>query len=114
MEDSILITIKQMLGLGEDETPFDPELITHINAGVIILSQLGVGTDGFFVSDACDTWTQLVSDVARFNHVKQYLYLYVRTVWDPPSAASVLTAYQETMKKLEFYIQVSGSQEVSK
>lgn len=111
MEASILNTIKQMLGLGIEESPFDPELIVHINSGIALLNQLGVGEDGYYIDSNRGTWYEFIPDIDYFSHVKQYLYLYVRTIWDPPSSSSVLSVFQETMKKLEFYI-MSRSREV--
>ena len=42
METSILTSIKKMLGVAEDYTEFDEDIITHINSVFLNLTQLGV------------------------------------------------------------------------
>ena len=45
MEESILISIKKLLGITKDDTDFDTDIIIHINSVLAVLSQLGVGPD---------------------------------------------------------------------
>lgn len=105
MEPSILNTIKQMLGLGIEESPFDQELITHINTALILLTEIGVGKEGFFLADSSAVWSDFLNENGFYNPAKQYIGLQVRLIWDPPSSSAVVTSYQEQLKKLEFYLQ---------
>ena len=46
--DSILTSIKKMLGITDEYTQFDADIIMHINSVFMILNQLGVGPDECF------------------------------------------------------------------
>ena len=43
MEESILTSIKKLLGITEDYEQFDTDIIIHINSVFMILTQIGVG-----------------------------------------------------------------------
>lgn len=48
MTDSILTSIKKLLGIDENYKHFDPDLVMHINSVLSILMQIGVGpAEGF-------------------------------------------------------------------
>ena len=50
--ESILTSIKKMLGITEEYEHFDSDLIMHINSVFMILTQLGVGPpSGFSIRD---------------------------------------------------------------
>lgn len=56
MEESILISIKKMLGLQEEYTPFDTEIVIFINSALFKLMQLGVGpSTGFEITGMEET-----------------------------------------------------------
>ena len=46
--ESILDTIKKLLGGSENDNHFDTDLIIHINSVFMILNQLGVGPEKGF------------------------------------------------------------------
>ena len=61
--DSILVSIKKLLGIDEYCEHFDTDVIMHINSTLAILNQLGVGpSEGFFVTDSRQTWKDFVGD----------------------------------------------------
>lgn len=46
--DSILTSVKKLLGLPADYEAFDPDIVMYINTVLMILSQMGVGPkEGF-------------------------------------------------------------------
>ena len=48
--DSVLTSIKKLLGIAEEYEHFDADLIMHINSVFSILTQLGVGpSKGFMI-----------------------------------------------------------------
>ena len=92
--ESILNSIKKMLGITEEYTHFDQDIIIHINSVFVILNQMGVGPDNvFYITDATQTWDQFI-DESKLNMVKSYMYLRVRLLFDPPtgSVKDALTA----------------------
>lgn len=103
--DSILISIKKLLGITEDCDSFDGDLILHINTVLAALNQLGVG-NGFFITGEKETWTELLGDDSRLNLVKSYVHLRVKTLFDPPLSSSVVEAIDRNIKELEWRILV--------
>lgn len=88
--DSILTSVKKMLGIVEEYEHFDADLILHINSVFMILAQLGVGPrTGFSISDKTTTWSDYLGDEARIDSVKTYMYLRVRLLFDPPMNSAV-------------------------
>lgn len=105
--DSILTSIKQQLGIVEDYDAFDNELIIHINSVLRILNQMGVGKTGFNISDSSSTWSDFLGEHEKdLSDVKTYVYLKVRTIWDPPTVGSHVTAMENMIKELEWRINV--------
>lgn len=108
-DDSILNTIKNMLGLEPDYTAFDTDIIVFINSAFSVLNQLGIGPKNVFsIEDDSAVWTDFIGDKNKYNMVKEYIYLSCRTVFDPPSSSFVLTAYKERMKELEWRLNTAS------
>lgn len=109
--ESILITIKKLLGLTEEYTHFDQDIIIHINTILMGLTQIGVGpAEGFIIYDESATWKDYLGDqVTELNAigieaVKTYLYLKVRMLFDPPLSSSVAEAINSNIRELEWRI----------
>lgn len=104
MEDSILKTIRRMIGPSEDYEYFDTELIVHINSAFSRLCQLGVGPSvPFHISGEEETWSSFMQTGYQ-EEIKQFVFLYVKVIFDPPSNATVLNNYNEQIKKLEWLL----------
>lgn len=103
MNDSILTSTKKALNLAADYTAFDPDVIMHINSAFSTLHQLGVGPDaGFMIEDASPTWVAFLGVDQRLNHVKTYVFLRVRMLFDPPTTGYHVEAMKEQIKELEW------------
>jgi len=102
MEDSILVTIKKILGLSEEYTAFDLDILTHINAAFSVLDQLGVGPEGgHFIVDDLGLWADIGLPPNQLNLVKTYIGLKVRMLFDPPSSGFVLTSMEKQIAEFE-------------
>ena len=107
MSDSILTSTKKILGLEGDYAVFDPDIITHINSALATLTQLGVGPEaGFMIEDASATWETFLGSDPRLNPVKQYVFLRVRMVFDPPQSSYAVTAMKEQIQEHEWRLNV--------
>lgn len=103
MEYSILKSVKQNLGLELTYNVFDGEIIMHINSAFSTLSQLGLGPeDGFFIEDDTSEWEEFVDTTRELNAIKNYVYLRVRIVFDPPTVSYVLKSFEEQLRELEW------------
>lgn len=100
--ESILTSIKKLLGIEEDCEAFDPDIIMHINSTLMILTQLGVGPkEGFRIQDAEATWTDFISDKTNMEAVKSYIHHKVGLMFDPPTNSAVIAARERTIAELE-------------
>jgi hypothetical protein len=107
MINSILTSTKKVLGIDEDYTVFDEDIIMHINSVFMTLSQLGVGSSsGFQIEDDEAVWSDFVGADLNLNAVKTYIYLRVRLLFDPPTTSFVLTAMEQQIKELEWRLNV--------
>ena len=107
MDESILNSVKKILGIAPDYDAFDTDIIIHINSVFSTLTQLGIGPDeGFMVEGPEAEWGDFLLDDMRLNSVKTYVYLKVRVLFDPPTSGFVLTALQEQSKELEWRLNV--------
>lgn len=106
--DSILNSIKKLLGIAADYTQFDADIIIHINSVFLTLAEIGVGPDkGFFVTDAEDKWSDYISDNdTLLNAVKTYMFLKVKMLFDPSLTSSVTDLMKEEVKELEWRLNV--------
>lgn len=101
--ESILDSIKRLLGTAEDDTYYDPEIIMYINAVLNILLQLGVGpTTGFFIKGSEETWSEFLGESSDLEVVKVYTYLKVKEMFDPSLSSSVLDAMHRQVSELEW------------
>lgn len=108
MEESILTSIKKMLGIVENYTHFDSDIIMHINSVFMILNQLGVGPlEGFIIEDDSAIWEDYVSDTTQLQAVKSYIYLKVRLLFDPPASSSVMESMNRMISELEWRLNVA-------
>lgn len=104
MDDSILKTIRHLIGPSEDYSYFDTDLIIHINAAFSRLCQLGVGPEKpFRITGEQESWCDFMAH-GYLEEVKQYIYLSVKLIFDPPTSSSVQNAYKEQMEKLEWLL----------
>lgn len=109
VQDSILLTIKQMLG-GLDPTydsEFDLDIITHINASLATLTQVGVGPEeGFEITDDTATWHDYIGDDKRLNFIKRYIYADVKYSFDPPRTSFAFDAIEKQKEELLWRISI--------
>jgi hypothetical protein len=104
--ESILTSIKKLLGPDETYDHFDPDIIIHINSMLMVLTQLGVGpAEGFSISDKSAVWTDFVPE-KNVEAIKTYVYLKVRLIFDPPQSSALIAAIEKQITELEWRINV--------
>ena len=114
--DSILTSIKKLLGIGEDYVQFDADIIMHINSAFMTLTQLGVGpAEGFIIEDKTVIWSDFIEDVSKLQAVKTYIFLKVKLVFDPASiGSSTLAVYERQIQELEWRLNVEAESKTIK
>lgn len=109
-KDSILDSVKKMLGVSQEYDVFDADIIIHINTVLSNLIQMGVGPkQGFGINGKDAVWTDFINK-ANLEQIKSYVYLKVRLLFDPPSNGTLLESMNNTAKELEYrlYIEEGG------
>lgn len=108
--ESILTSIKKLLGITEEYDHFDPDIIMHINTVFTILTQLGVGpSEGFRIEDETTTWDDYIStDIMLYDSVKSYIYLQVKLLFDPPQQSALIESINRRINELEFRLNVTA------
>lgn len=106
MEDSILLTIKKLLGIHSEYDVFDMDVMVNINSAINSLYQLGYGDGNFVVRDESALWSEYLRNHSDLHFIEQYIYLKVRLVFDPPSSSAVLDAMKQQVQELEWRINV--------
>lgn len=114
MEESILISIKKMLGIDESYKAFDLDVMIHINSVLMILTQLGVGpAEGFAIEDDSATWGDFIEekDMNRFNSTKTFMYLKVKLLFDPPTSSATIESFNRLASEIEWRLNVAADKE---
>lgn len=107
--ESILTSIKKLLGIEENYTHFDADLIMHINSVFMILTQIGVGpANGFSIQDAETTWQEFLPEDSNLEAVKSFIHLKVKLMFDPPTNSSHLESIKQLASELEWRLNVSA------
>ena len=111
-----------MLGIQEDYTPFDRELVMHINSVLMILNQLGVGEDNFRITltqtipgedspyTSEETWSDFLGSAYTGNMeaVKSYVFTKVKLLFDPPASGTLMESYKKLADEFEFRLNVAS------
>lgn len=106
--ESILTSIKKMLGIAEEYTHFDMDLIMHINSVLMGLTQIGVGpSNGFHIEDGSAVWDDFLQGASNLEAVKSYVYLKTRLLFDPPQSSAVMESMKNMINELEWRISVT-------
>ena len=108
MEDSILESIKKVLGVEPSNTVFDTDIIMYINSTFSTLAQIGVGPDeGYAIEDTTPKWSDYLGTNNLINSVQSFMYLSVQLLFDPPVTSFNLTAKKELLKEIEWRLSVA-------
>jgi len=106
--ESILISIKKLLGISEEYKQFDEDIIMHINTVFLNLTQLGVGPEtGFLIEGDSDYWEDFIDDDKQLQAVKSYIYLKVKLLFDPPLSSAVIESMNRMISELEWRLNVA-------
>lgn len=105
--DNILNTVKNVLGIAEDYSHFDSQILLHINSVFTILNQIGIGPVSGFIADQNSKWSEFFGNKdLQQELVKSYVYIKVRLLFDPPTSSFVLDSLQKQANEYEWRLNV--------
>lgn len=107
--NSVLSSVKKLIGIPEDEESFDIDVILNINAASSTLFQLGVLERPYTITSKEDTYDDLIPGVSEdvINQIKMYFVYKTRLGFDPPSSATVTEVLKEMIKEAEYRLMIS-------
>lgn len=108
--ESILNSIKKLLGIDAAYTHFDPDLIMHINSVFSILTQMGVGPpNGFSITGVSENWDDFITkEPENFSFVKSYVHLKVKLLFDPPLGSAVIESINRQISEFEWRLFIAA------
>lgn len=108
--ESILNSIKKLLGIDAAYPHFDADIIMHINSVFSILTQLGVGpSNGFSITGPDEKWSDFISENQNhFALVKSYMHLKVKLLFDPPLGSAVIESINRQISEFEWRLFVAA------
>lgn len=114
--ESILTSIKKLLGIEEEYEHFDTDIIIYINAAFMNLNQLGIGpSTGFMIEDKTSTWVDFIGNRTDLSAIKTYVFLKTRLIFDPPQMGYLVDAITNQIRELEWRLNIqveSGIEDV--
>ena len=109
MDERILTSIKKLLGITEDYDYFDQDIVMHINAAFMVLTQLGIGpSEGFLITDDTDTWSDFIDDSTNLGSIQSYVYMKVKLMFDPPQNSFTVDSMTKLVNELEWRLNVAA------
>lgn len=103
MSESILDSVKKLIGTPVDDTSFDADIILHINSVFMVLNQLGIGpVNGYTITDKTPKWSDYVAETANLQGLKTYMVLRVKALFDPSSTSFTQDAFQRQVAEFEW------------
>ena len=106
--ESILTSIKKLLGIQAEYTVFDQDLIIHINTAFAVLNQLNIGPPhGFVIEDDTATWDEYITS-CNLTMVRSYIYMKVRLMFDPPTSGVLVESMNSMISELEWRLFLEG------
>lgn len=112
--ESILTSIKKLLGIAEEDDSFDMDIIMLINSAFVNLQQLGVGpSEGFSIEDDTATWVDFLGDDKAVHLVRNFIWLKVKMVFDPPTSAFVMEAIKHEISQDEWRLMVHADSKIT-
>lgn len=110
LSNSILLSVRKLLPISEDDDTFDFNIMMHINAAASTLFQLGVLVKPYTVTSIDDTYKDMMPNGTEdiINQVKMYFYYKVQLGFDNSTlSSSVIDVIKEMIKEAEWRLMIS-------
>ncbi len=107
MESSILTSTKKILNLAPDYTVFDSQIIAYINSAFSTLNQMDLdATEGFSITGYSETWVNYTSESSKINAIKNFVFLKVRLLFDPPQSSFHIQMLETQLSQVEWRLSI--------
>lgn len=110
LSDSILSSVKKLIGISEEDDSFDLDVMFNINAASSVLYQLGVLSRPYMVTSKEDTYDDLIPGASEdiVSQIKMYFVYKTRLGFDSSTlSATVIEVIKEMIKEAEWRLMTS-------
>lgn len=106
LDQSILDSIKKIIGNGELDEYFNQDLCIAINSVLMEAHRMGLVCDDFSIVDNTKTWRDILlrEDQINLHGLISWTALRTRLLFDPPTSATLMNSIKEEAQRLEWYI----------
>lgn len=114
--DSILLSVKKLIGISEDDISFDLDIMLNINAASSTLYQLGVLKKPYTITSKEDTYSDLIPDGSDDvkNQIKMYFVYKTKLGFDSSTlSGTVIEVIKDMIKEAEWRLMASFNPEGS-
>ena len=108
MSESILESVKKMIGPDTDYDVYDDDFKSLINSSLATMYQLGAGQDQFVVTGSSETWDDFSQDKLLQAFAQDYLgsrSCWLRSISSPRNAKRTYRTYQNTLFS-KFFVKI--------
>lgn len=106
VDESILASVKSIIGITNEYDAFDKQLIMDINAVFLTMYQTGIGPDELFSITGADTLWSSFSDSNIIEAIKPYVGYRVQIMFDPPASSVLMDQLRDKIGELEFRLRI--------
>lgn len=110
LSDSILSSVKKLIGISEEDASFDLDIIFNVNAASSTLYQLGVLKKPYTVTSKEDTYGDLLPDGSEdvINQIKMYFVYKTRLGFDSSTlSGTVIEVIKDMIRETEYRLMIS-------
>lgn len=110
VNDSILLSVKNHIGIPPDVTDLDSSILVHINAAIFTLRQMGIGPiSGYSVTSPEQTYSDYLGyGSTLIPEVRDYLGNMVHLRFDTPSNSNVTEVLKEAIQEAQWRLVAEG------
>lgn len=110
LSDSILSSVKKLIGISDDDNSFDLDIMLNINAASSTLYQLGVLQKPFTVTSKDDTYDDLLPGGSEdvINQIKMYFVYKTRLGFDSSTLSGIMIdVIKEMIREAEYRLMIT-------
>lgn len=109
ISNSALNYVKHLIGISQEDSSFDLDIMAYINSALFVLYQLGVLPKVVEVGSETDSFEDLVGGyIKEIGMLRTYIVQKVRLNFDPPSSSTVLQALKDSIAESEYRMSISA------
>lgn len=105
ISNSILSSVKKLIGISEDDKTFDVDAMIHINGALSTLYQIGGIPRAYTITSEDDEYDDILPDGPEdvVNQVKLYLEYKTKLGFDSSTlSATLIDTFEKQIKELEW------------